>query len=34
MDQIKEVEQARAQELEQAPEEKTHVMVRDGEALA
>src|SRR4051812_31929975 len=28
MDQIKEVEEARAQGLEQAPEEKTHVMVR------
>ena len=28
MDQIKEVEEARAQRLEQAPEEKTHVMVR------
>src|SRR3954466_8515279 len=28
MDQIKEVEQARAQELEQAPQEKTHVIVR------
>src|SRR3954467_4071556 len=27
MDQIKEVEEMRAQELEQAPEEKTHVMV-------
>ena len=28
MDQIKEVEEARAQRLEQAPQEKTHVMVR------
>src|SRR6187455_2286102 len=28
MDQIKEVEQARAQELERAPQDKTHVMVR------
>src|SRR6202044_460434 len=28
MDQIKEVEEARAQRLEQAPQEKTHAMVR------
>ena len=28
MDQIKEVEDARAQRLEQAPQEKTHAMVR------
>jgi transposase len=28
MDQIKEVEEARAQRLEQAPQEKSHAMVR------
>jgi transposase len=28
MDQIKEIEEMRAQELKQAPQDKTHVMVR------